>query len=121
MEQTAHEDGARVADGDLREVRGARMAGRMTREEVLESVGFEDRISRSTRRRPISDHDFEPGWLGSEDRCHHLTRRGDLVAACGEFKDDHFQWPCGRRVAHGPHGKCPGVKAHPNTMIGRSG
>lgn len=62
---------------------------------------------------------------------------------------DQFKWPCQRREAHGPHprtpmglmasedsetnasaylngegGKtaehmCPGVKAHPNTMIGR--
>ncbi len=49
-----------------------------------------------------------------------------------------FKWPCDRRVAHGPHAvpcsqhgtrytlcdfdcdiECPGVKAHPNTMIGR--
>ena len=52
-------------------------------------------------------------------------------------------WPCDRRDAHGPHYRqpggdqpesdlktylarqdprvCPGVKAHPNTMIGRSG
>lgn len=29
-----------------------------------------------------------------------------------------FEWPCDRREAHGPHDGCPGVKAHPNTMIG---
>jgi hypothetical protein len=50
-----------------------------------------------------------------------------------------FDWPCDLRVAHGPHEveiegimlptvppkpmmrECPGVKAHPNTMIGRPG
>lgn len=31
-----------------------------------------------------------------------------------------FKWPCDRRVAHKPHGNCPGVKAHPNTMIGKA-
>lgn len=50
-----------------------------------------------------------------------------------------FQWPCEKRTAHEAHpiygemvlqtgdgkehpivvGQCPGVKAHPNTMIGR--
>lgn len=35
-----------------------------------------------------------------------------------------FEWPCHRRDAHGPHDRawidpCPGVKAHPATMIGR--
>ena len=43
-----------------------------------------------------------------------------------------FNWPCPRREAHGPHRPkrtnelghtyqfdCPGVRAHPNTMIGR--
>lgn len=38
-----------------------------------------------------------------------------------------FEWPCGKRKAHGPHiieedtpyeKKCPGVKAHPATQIG---
>ncbi len=29
-----------------------------------------------------------------------------------------FEWPCDLRIAHGPHGDCPGVKAHPATMIG---
>lgn len=43
-----------------------------------------------------------------------------------------FQWPCDLRIAHGPHPiryyslstrkvkerECPGVRAHPNTMIG---
>lgn len=43
-------------------------------------------------------------------------------------------WPCHRRTAHGPHTitvstnppthsrayPCPGVRAHPNTMIGRT-
>lgn len=31
---------------------------------------------------------------------------------------EDYEWPCERRVAHGPHGECPGVKAHPNTQIG---
>lgn len=43
-----------------------------------------------------------------------------------------FDWPCDLRIAHGPHvivtsegvrrsriKKCPGVRAHPDTMIGR--
>lgn len=29
-----------------------------------------------------------------------------------------FRWPCERRTAHGPHDGCPGVAAHPLTMIG---
>lgn len=40
-----------------------------------------------------------------------------------------FEWPCHKRTAHGPHEvwatdfdatdyKCPGVPAHPDTMIG---
>ena len=29
-----------------------------------------------------------------------------------------FVWPCEKRTAHEPHGDCPGVKAHPRTMIG---
>lgn len=40
-----------------------------------------------------------------------------------------FVWPCDKRIAHGPHKietksgwyTCPGVRAHPNTMIGRPG
>ncbi len=55
--------------------------------------------------------------------------------------DTDFEWPCHRHYAHGPHTfrpygdkprgmvypgsnrerECPGVKAHPNTMIGRQG
>ena len=31
-----------------------------------------------------------------------------------------FEWPCDRRVAHGPHLTCPGVDAHPLTMAGGS-
>ena len=42
---------------------------------------------------------------------------------------DEFEWPCYKRHAHGPHEveaetdddwnwDCPGVKAHPATMIG---
>ena len=49
-----------------------------------------------------------------------------------------YNWPCDLRIAHGPHDirnerlsdvlapgdlpfrKCPGVQAHPNTMIGRN-
>ncbi len=47
--------------------------------------------------------------------------------------DTDFEWPCNKHYAHGPHTvqppkapdrfvptrDCPGVKAHPNTMIGR--
>lgn len=53
---------------------------------------------------------------------------------------DDFEWPCEKRTAHGPHlvecgeestcgldifdcdddHNCPGVKAHPDTMIGRA-
>lgn len=29
-----------------------------------------------------------------------------------------FVWPCEKRTAHEPHDDCPGVKAHPLTMIG---
>jgi hypothetical protein len=29
-----------------------------------------------------------------------------------------FAWPCEKRTAHESHGDCPGVKAHPLTMIG---
>ena len=29
-----------------------------------------------------------------------------------------FRWPCERRTAHSPHDGCPGVAAHPLTMIG---
>jgi hypothetical protein len=29
-----------------------------------------------------------------------------------------FVWPCEKRTAHDSHGDCPGVKAHPFTMIG---
>lgn len=50
---------------------------------------------------------------------------------------NEFEWPCDKRIAHGPHDRtpldgyyvggngittekrCPGVKAHPDTMIGR--
>ena len=61
-----------------------------------------------------------------------LRVRGTEVAGLG-----CFPWPCGRRYAHGPHPvptldpgaegwdmarvyerRCPGVKAHPLTMIG---
>ena len=40
---------------------------------------------------------------------------------------EKFKWPCNRRIAHGPHiieegtkyeKSCPGVLAHPATMIG---
>lgn len=47
--------------------------------------------------------------------------------------DHEYDWPCWKTGAHGPHeiidglcevaGEpriCPGVKAHPNTMIGRN-
>lgn len=50
--------------------------------------------------------------------------------------DVAYQWPCALRTAHGPHrptqatltdrqiaehgGNCPGVGAHPATMIGRA-
>lgn len=48
--------------------------------------------------------------------------------------DDDYPWPCDLRIAHGPHENpvvngetvivgettCPGVAAHPNTMIGRA-
>lgn len=34
-----------------------------------------------------------------------------------------YEWPCDKRKPHGEHevpeGTCPGVRAHPNTMIGR--
>lgn len=47
--------------------------------------------------------------------------------------EEEFEWPCDREYAHGPHSlreprtlstqdiglDCPGVKAHPNTMIGK--
>jgi hypothetical protein len=29
-----------------------------------------------------------------------------------------FVWPCEKRTAHESHGDCPGVMAHPLTMIG---
>lgn len=29
-----------------------------------------------------------------------------------------FVWPCEKRTAHESHGDCPGVKAHPLTMMG---
>ena len=29
-----------------------------------------------------------------------------------------FVWPCEKRIAHDRHDDCPGVRAHPNTMIG---
>ena len=31
---------------------------------------------------------------------------------------DRFEWPCDLRIAHGGHDDCPGVSAHPLTMIG---
>jgi hypothetical protein len=49
-------------------------------------------------------------------------------------KVTEFKWPCDLRIAHGPHKveislltgpgafeeyDCPGVKAHPDTMIGK--
>jgi hypothetical protein len=33
--------------------------------------------------------------------------------------EGYFDWPCDRREAHGPHGDCPGVNAHPFTQIGK--
>ena len=35
-------------------------------------------------------------------------------------RDEVFQWPCEKRTAHDAHDDCPGVKTHPNTMIGGS-
>ncbi len=29
-----------------------------------------------------------------------------------------FAWPCEKRTQHDPHDDCPGLKAHPSTMIG---
>lgn len=27
---------------------------------------------------------------------------------------------CGKDEAHGPHGRCPGLRAHPGVMIGKT-
>lgn len=34
------------------------------------------------------------------------------------MSDDEFKWPCIRKEAHAEHDFCPGVRAHPSTMIG---
>lgn len=59
---------------------------------------------------------------------------GGCQVAYEESLPQPFQWPCSKREAHGPHQierrdwavegdlwkvSCPGVRAHPDTMIGR--
>jgi len=60
--------------------------------------------------------------------------RQDLDEVDRQLRLDEFGWPCDRRDAHGPHKidrydavdevawvfDCPGVAAHPATMIGRA-
>lgn len=70
-----------------------------------------------------------------------MQGRSSLHPVLGRADMSEFNWPCNKREAHGPHRAkvenpsvmlptnppkksyqfidCPGVKAHPKTMIGK--
>lgn len=45
-----------------------------------------------------------------------VERRDDRGAHWAQKRQ--YAWPCDLRIAHGRHDDCPGVPAHPDTMIG---
>lgn len=80
-------------------------------------------------------------WYERLARVDRVRRSAAQLADEGRGPGPRGGWPCDRRDAHGPHpapvlhgcppegaaavwpteppGECPGVRAHPGTMIGR--